>query len=374
MDPAIAAPGLARAGRRGAALLELALVGGGTIVLFPLAWLVRAAVGLDDAELAAGFLTFHAAFVINDPHFAVTYLLFYRRGLRELRDPATSLAQRARVLLAGVVAPVALCAWAGAAIALRSAELLGAMVQLMYLTVGWHYAKQGFGVLAVLCARRGVFLSARERVAFVAHALAGWAFAWANPSMPAARFVEKGVVYTAIARPRWLELSAGAALAATTIAVVVVLATGRRREGRSLPAGPVGAMLVTVWLWTIFSAIDPVMRYLVPALHSVQYLYFVWLVRRNEARAHEGPPTFGRPPAVRVAALAVSAIALGLALFHVGPSTLDALFVPRGKDPGPLGPTPFFAAIYVIVNVHHFLMDHAVWRRESPDARWLVAA
>ena len=55
-----------------ARLVEFLLVGGATLVLFPLAWLFRSAAGLDTSELAVGFLAFHAAHVINDPHFAVT--------------------------------------------------------------------------------------------------------------------------------------------------------------------------------------------------------------------------------------------------------------------------------------------------------------
>ena len=39
--------------------------------------------------------------------------------------------------------------------------------------------------------------------------------------------------------------------------------------------------------------------------------------------------------------------------------------------PDPLGETPYVAAFYVFVNVHHYFMDHVVWRRENPDTRWL---
>jgi hypothetical protein len=359
---------------RASRAVEALLLGGGTLVLFPLAWALRRAIGRGDAELAAGFLTFHLAFVLNDPHFSVTYLLFYRRALRDLRDARVAPAQRARLAIAGFVGPIVLAAWAGVALARHDAELLGGLVQRMYALVGWHYAKQGFGVLAVACARRGVTLSRAERWAFVVHAYAAWVFAWANPSMPAGAFEERGVVYHAIARPRALELAAGAVLAATTIAVVAVVATAKRREGRHLPAAPLVAVLVTIWLWTIFTAVDPVMRYLVPALHSTQYLYFVWLWRRNEARAHEGPPHFGRPAAVRVGALAASALALAWLLFHGAPGVLDAILAPRGRAvlASPLGPAPFAAAFYVVVNVHHYLMDHALWRRDNPDTRWLV--
>src|SRR5436189_6454391 len=61
-----------------AGLAEFALAGGITPLLFPLSFCLRSIAGLDAAELAVGYLAFHAAFIINDPHFSVTYLLFYK--------------------------------------------------------------------------------------------------------------------------------------------------------------------------------------------------------------------------------------------------------------------------------------------------------
>jgi hypothetical protein len=156
-----------------------------------------------------------------------------------------------------------------------------------------------------------------------------------------------------------------------------VLAAKWARERRMLPVGPLGVMLVTVWTWSIYSSIDPLMRYVIPALHSIQYLYFVALMRRNEARASEGPPTFGPPATVRLGALALTALGLGWVLFHGAPALLDAVLVSRprhGAAPDALGETPFFAAIFVIVNVHHYFMDSVIWRRENPETRWLVEA
>ncbi len=349
-------------------VVEWLLVGGATLFLYPLSLLLRALLGLDPAELAVGFLTFHLAYVLNDPHFCVTYLLFYRRAPRV----DVGRAQRARWWLAGAVTPIALVAWAVFSLATRSAQTLGWMVQLMFLLVGLHYVKQGFGVMTVLSLRRGVVLAVRERLALLAHAYAGWAFAWANPAMAAGEFEEKGVVYWAPAHPRWLELVTGALFAVSAIVLLVVLFA--RKGPKPLPLVPLSGFLVTVWAWTIFSALDPLVRYVIPALHSAQYVYFVWLLRRNEAAAEEGPPSFGRPVAVRIGLLAVGALLLGWFLLRGAPSFLDALLVPRpkrGVDPGPFGETPFFAAFYVIVNIHHFAMDAVLWRRENPDMRWL---
>ena len=133
--------------------------------------------------------------------------------------------------------------------------------------------------------------------------------------------------------------------------------------------------MITIWSWTVYSSIDPLIRYVIPALHSIQYLYFVWLMKRNEARAREGPPTFGRPVAVRLGFLAVSALALGVAPLPRcagATSTASSWRVRvRGAEPDALGETPFFAAFFVFVNIHHYFMDHVIWRRENPDTRYL---
>lgn len=350
------------------------MVGGLTFVLFPLAWLFRAAVGLDASELAVGFTMFHLAYVLNDPHFTVTYFLFYRDVRRRTFDRSYSPAQRTRYIASGFVVPAVLVLWAGFALSLRSAEALGWMVQLMFLLVGWHYAKQGFGVFTVLSARRGISFDARERTVVLAHCFAAWAFAWANPSAPSGEYEEKGVVYRALAHPRWLEVATGVVLVATTLMLAGVLVVRWRRDRRLLPIAPLACFLVTIWWWTIFSSADPFVRYMIPALHSLQYFYFVWLMRRNEARQTEGPPNFGRPVAIRLAQLGLSALVLGWLLFRGIPTFLDEAIAARFRNaPGAsgLGPTPFFATFYVVVNLHHYFMDHVIWRRENPDTRYL---
>ncbi|HTQ03461.1 MAG TPA: hypothetical protein VMI54_06375 [Polyangiaceae bacterium] len=356
-------------------LVEFLLVGGLTLVLFPLAWLAERSLGVDAAELAVGFTAFHAAFVINDPHFSVTYLLFYRNARERAFGRAFAPLQRARYVFAGVVAPLALVAWTVLAIADGSARSLGSLMELMFALVGWHYVKQGFGVLLVLAGRRGVRYGAAERRVLLFHAFAGWAFAWANPSGPSREVEEKGVVYTALAHPRWLELVTGGAFAVSTLLLAAMLVVKARREGRAPPLAPLVGFLASIWLWSIFSSVDPLMLYVVPALHSLQYLYFVWLLRRNEAREAEAPPRFGRPTRERLITLAAAAVALGAVQFHLAPALFDGarLLVPHRLPLvlADLGPTPWFAGIYAVINIHHYLMDTVIWRRENPDTRYL---
>ncbi len=355
--------------------VEFLLVGGLTLVLFPLAWLAERTVGLDAAELAVGFTTFHAAYVLNDPHFSVTYLLFYRNARERAFASALAPAQRARYWFAGVLAPLALSAWTVWAIANGSARALGTLLELMFALVGWHYVKQGFGVLLVLAGRRGVRYAANERKILLFHALSGWAFAWANPAAPSREVEEKAVVYMALAHPRALELATGAAFVVSACLLAAMLVSKARRERRPPPVAPLVGFLASIWAWSVFSSADPLMLYVVPALHSLQYLYFVWLLRRNEAREAEAAPYFGRPIQQKLLALAAAAVALGVVQFHLAPSLLDfsRLLVPRGTAStlADLGPTPWFAGVYAVINIHHYLMDTVIWRRENPETRYL---
>jgi hypothetical protein len=350
---------------------EFLLTGGATLLLLPLCWLLPRALGFERAELTVGFLTFYGAHVINDPHFAVTYLLFYRDVKARLTSPQTPRAQRLRYLFAGFVAPLALLLWGGTALATHSARSLGALTQLMFLLVGWHYVKQGFGVVTVLSARRGQSYGHGERRVLLAHCFAGWAYAWASPFDAGRSVEEKGVVYSTWMHPHWLEPMTRIAFFLSVAPLVFMLVRKWRREAK-LVLAPVFGLLCSVWLWTVYSGLDPLFMYVIPALHSLQYLYFVWLLKRNQARAHEGPPGFGRPAGVVVGAWAAAAVGLGVVLFHLLPSALDgALVDARAARSSDLGPTPYFAALFALVNLHHYFMDFVLWRRENAETQYL---
>lgn len=352
-------------------LAELLLTGGMTLLLYPLSWVFRKTAGLDAAEYAVGFTMFHAAHVINDPHFAVTYSLFYEEAKGRALGGVFSRAQRIRYVLAGFVAPAALVGWAVFALATKSAPRLGVLINLMFLLVGFHYVKQGFGLMTVLSARRGVFYSPRERLVLLSHALAGWLYAWANPADLGTVVEEKGVVFTTWARTALFERCALVALVASGLALAVMLVRKWRREGRLPIAAPLVAFLCSIWAWSIYSGIDPLVRYVNPALHSIQYLFMVRLLKGNEGAEKEGPPFFERSKKARLGLLAATALGLGFVLFHGAPQALDAILVSKKERFTDLGATPYFAAIYAVVNLHHYFMDMVIWRKENPKTRYL---
>lgn len=343
--------------------------------MLPLCWWLRRSAGLDASELAVGFLTFHAAFLINDPHFSVTYLLFYRNARNRAFGDVFNRAQRARYWVAGAVVPCALAGWAVWAIACDSAASLGLMMQLMFFLVGWHYVKQGFGILTVISARHGFRFRPRERRLLLAHCFAAWFYARANPADPGTEYLEKGVLFRSLPHPPGLEAITLALLVMSCLGLAWALGSMWRREKRLPPLAALTGFLVTIWLWVVYSSIDPLLVYLIPALHSLQYLYFVWLSQRNRALAEEGPPHFGRSVSVRLSILGASAVGLAWVFFHGAPSFLDEVLFPEAREgASPMGATPFLAAIVTLVNIHHYFMDAVIWRRENPDSRFLMDA
>jgi hypothetical protein len=99
----------------------------------------------------------------------------------------------------------------------------------------------------------------------------------------------------------------------------------------------------------------------------------VWLLKRNQGLAREGPPHFELSAKARVGIIAAGALALGFVLFHFLPQLLDGALVPRRERGTALGATPYFAAIYAFVNIHHYFMDWVIWRRENPETSYLTA-
>jgi hypothetical protein len=356
-------------------VVEFLILGGGTLLLLPLCWWCESLLGLDESELLIGLWTFHAASLINDPHFAVTYLLFYKNVKERALGRALAPAQRVRYWVVGLVLPLILAGVALVALAQSSAVVLGLLIQLMFFLVGFHYVKQGFGTLMVLSARDGVRYSRVERQLILLHCLAAWIYAWASPFDAGTKSVVQGVFYTTLAHPPGLERVALFAFALSTLALAWMLVRKRRRESRWPPLAGLCGLLVAVWSWTVFSRLDPLLAYMIPALHSLQYLYFVWLLNRNVALTEQGPPTFKGSVRLRLSVLAGAATLLGWLLLRGLPAWLDdALLLHSGSDVtgiARIGPTPYLAVFVTFVNIHHYAMDYVIWRREQPEMRHL---
>ena len=326
----------------------------------------------DDAARAALAATALAlAFVLTYPHVAHSYQLFYRGFARKAFGAASPLAPRYR--LAGIAVPAAMVVFFGFVLFTGDLALLGIAGNLTLLMSGWHYAKQGFGILMLDAARKGVRFSAGERRRLLWNTHLVWLAFWLLINDTLAPQELWGITYYLIDVPEAVR-SAMLGLVAVSALVVGYDALRKWRAEGALPFNGLVAYAATVYAWVLIGRFDPVLLLVVPLFHAVQYLSVVWRYRLNveEARLRARPPSADRGSApfrgawFGLARFAVVGALLGAAAFWGAPAAVDHL---AGYDRALFGATLFFFIGWTFVGIHHAVMDNVIWRRENPEAR-----
>ena len=262
-----------------------------------------------------------------------------------------------------------------AALGAGSAPLLGLAANFMFFTVGWHYAKQGYGILMLDAARKGVRFGAPERRRLLWNTHLVWVVNWlaANDALKAEELW--GITYYLIDVPDPLLVAMAALVAVSTLAVGRDLFVKWRSTG-ALPVNGLLAYVAAVYVWLAVSRLDPVLLLVVPFFHSLQYMAVVWRYQLNvegerlfsdSAGVRDGgwKAWLRSAPAALVRFAAVGAV-LGFAGFWAVPSSLDTF---SGYDRAVFGATLFLFIGWTFINIHHYFIDTVMWRRDNPEAR-----
>jgi len=376
-SPLVAAKAPARA--RGRYLFhpvtDFLLLGGGAAILM-LSVALFAQQGIGQPQQA--FLITALMILINQPHFAHSYQIFYRNFAAKAFGHDYPGALRRRYVFAGIIAPILLTLFLAFAVWRASIDgdtrVLSYGANLMFFLVGWHYAKQGYGILIVDSIQKGVPFSARAKSVLRFNAYACWMLAWigVNHALPKA-LAYLGITYYTLPIPQAVYHTTIAVAVGSTLATLALL-TLRWREARALPWNGVIAYVAAIYLWVVFVRINPAFLLIVPTFHSLQYLAVVWRYQLNASTKAE--PAIRRfrlaaldrllPDRVwqRFAEFALAGLVLGYVGFIAAPNSLDWAFSYRE---GVFGPTLFAFLFYIFINVHHYLLDNVMWRRGNPD-------
>ena len=373
---AIAAPTAAsRAPRRwinGPWVDFLTLGGGSFLVLGALAafW------PRDDASRAAlaGAMLL-LAHVVNHPHFAHSYQLFYREFTRKAFRDETPLAARYR--FAGIMIPAILAGFFAVALSQGSVAVLGLAANVMFFTVGWHYAKQGYGILILDAARKGVRFPTATRLWLLRNTHLVW-FTWwlvANDVLKAKQLW--GIEYYLLDVPDAVLVPMVTLAALSTAATAWRLFAACRAAG-AVPVNGLVAYAAAAYVWLFVGRLDAILLFVIPFFHSLQYMAVVWRYRLSEEadgrddRDGDGWRKWARSAPFGLAKFAVVGGILGAAGFWWAPLAADAL---SDYDRAVFGSAVFLFVAWTFINIHHYFIDNVIWRRENPDmARHLFRA
>ena len=347
----------------------LCLGGGSLIVLIPLSLFP-----LEQASLAVLVgLTLAISNVINQPHFAHSYQIFYRNfGLKAFGQNYQP-RLRARYVLAGIFVPIALIAFFAVSVASGDAELFGFGANIMLFLVGWHYVKQGYGMIIVDSVLKRQFFANSEKKVLLINSYACWISYWVLANYIVSERNYWGLEFYMFPFPSFIVYAIVGIASATTAIMLYTLAKKWLTNGKNLPVNGVIAYLMTLYMW-LFLLLDPVIVFVIPALHSLQYLVVVWRYKLNAERDRADA---GERPRLMVRGLAVPSkavlrftvfILVGIGLGYIGfwgiPLYLDSVVL---YDRETFGATLFLFMFWIFINVHHYFLDNVMWRRENPD-------
>jgi tetratricopeptide (TPR) repeat protein len=292
------------------------------------------------------------AVVFNYPHFMATVYRAYHTREHFEKYKILTLHVTLLVVLTGVLLHA-------------SYQLLPWVFTLYICWSPWHYTGQNYGLLLMLARRTGATVTTADRrwlrAAFVASYLMLIAsFETGGSSDPLILSLGLPGKFTLPAR-----LVLGAAFALFSFLGFKQLVA---RCGLRAMAAPL-TLAFTQCLWFVLPTLlelhaayqVPQTRYssgILAVLHSAQYLWITSYYQQREARA-AGQSSW------RMAGYFLTLIAGGIALFIPGPWLVSYIFR--------FDFTTSFLIFTALVNIHHFILDGAVWKlRDSRVASLLI--
>ena len=335
------------------------LLGGGSLIALALVPLMWPKAG-DNAGLVTAMLLL--ANLINHPHFAHSYQLFYRDFTSRAFGDRFPRALRQKYLFAGVGVPLLLVSFLSYAVVTGNSGLLGWLTNFMFFLVGWHYVKQGYGMLMVDAALKKNFFGTKDKNLLLWNAYAVWITSWMmiNRSFSSLQYWE--LHYFSFNIPDWLFFSSVTGMAISTCMVIPVLI--RKARSFKISGAPINGMIayvVSLYVWLL--ARHPSMLLVIPAFHSLQYLAVVWRYRRNIEASKSNDKVRRRKG---FALFVVTGFILGYAGFWYVPQWLGRHI---NYDQATFGGALFLFLFWVFINVHHYFLDNVMWRKDNPDTR-----
>jgi tetratricopeptide (TPR) repeat protein len=292
------------------------------------------------------------ALLFNYPHFMATVYRAYHTHTEFEKYRIFTLHVALLLALAGVLAHV----WF---------PLLPWIFTLYICWSPWHYTGQNFGLLMMFARRSGLAPSSAERTAIHLSFMASFlllmlSFHTGTSGDP---------LVLSLALPLKFTLPARGVLALFFVAATgwALFSLARRSSLRAILA-PL-TLAVTQFLWFLLPALlelfsgreVPQTRYssgILAVLHSAQYLWITSYYQRREARVSGDTRwSFLR--------YLVTLVAGGIALFIPGPWIVSRVFH--------LDFAASFLTFTALINIHHFLLDGALWKlRDSRVAALLL--
>ncbi len=349
--------------------MDFWLLGGASIafcMLFAIAEPLRGiAPSFEAMLLEIGAASFLLSFVVNFPHFIASYRLAYTREPGFVTNHRLELvAVPVALASTGVIGIVTAVSDTDVAF-LGSMGLLAAMAVAMFVTVGWHYVKQIYGCVRVAASFDKYSMPSWQMSVLRYGLFPLWIRALIVVGDATRQF--ENLDYEWLSSPQLLRDVANVGVAVGAVAIIGAFLGNHRLTGQT-PSMRMIVPILAIYVWWVPAARLGFPLPLVPFFHSLQYLPFVAKVEHSKAvdDNNAGGPVTGRSsePVYRVLGVYTLLVAVGFLAFWLVPSIVDAIVDSKARS----GVFAVTIAVAIFINVHHFFIDHVIWRMRD-DAK-----
>lgn len=346
--------------------LDFWLLGGASVVLWAVMsfaqWFRTDAWAVDQHFANTGALATTLALVVNHPHFMASYKLAYGRGWRFIRQFWFQLILAPLLLIAALAAAYGVLSKPSvAAPEALGRDIMGYLVILMFMTVGWHYSKQVYGCMMVYGHYDGYRMSGFQRRLVKYSLFLVWWVHYIHSNSSGTEFDFYGIRYAAFRFPEIVQILAPAVLGLSAVAVIYFVFVKNFKANGQRPGWNFLIPYVAFYVWWSPMTFQSEFYLLAtPFFHSLQYLAFVY---KTEDGRLSGNPS--RSKEIWGTAVIAGLIVAGFLSFELGPNLLDKTLQTEALFKFAF----FFVAAQVFINVHHYFIDNALWRFNDPEVK-----
>jgi hypothetical protein len=367
--------------------LDFWLLGGASLLL----WLIMSLLQHDRDHPAihpyltnTPYITASLALLINYPHFIASYKLAYFRNIQFIsKHPIELILVPISLLLLVITGYFAFNQqisggeWEHLVHHLQASGfsvgilypspfwrdfILGLMINLMFFTVGWHYTKQSFGCMMIYAHYDNYPLSKPQRLIVRYALLSVWwlSFISGNISESPAQFW--GFHYMTLDLPDFLLPLSKLLVLLGLAAIIMVLCQIYKKFGKKTsPQFLIAGVAMYVW-WLPWTRQADFYVYWIPFFHSLQYLAFVYALENNRQKQQPNSQS------IAATGLILGLITGGWLVFEYLPHTMDMINALTLH-----GIAYFFVVTTLFINIHHYFIDHVLWRMSDPYIKsWLI--
>jgi len=329
---------------------------------------------------------FILAALCNNPHFIASYKMAYTRGFRSIIHTPLQL----------IIVPIAMLALMVVAYThyndpipnvisqlLPNINLfkytnvgpliIGSLTNLMFLTVGWHYVKQAFGVTMVYASFDNFKFGKIERLVIRYSLLALWLLSFSSNNVSRTILEFSGLKYQGFNLPHF-TFATTLLICNFAIASIITLFIFKYFREDKLPSINMLIPIIAIYAWFYpTSYLYTFSAYLVPFFHCLQYLAFTYKVEKEElldsvAQNYKKPNNFYNKYIKSLSFVYISLVVIGWISFEALPKLSDYYH----HSVSVYGASFFLICALLFINIHHYFIDNVLWRFNGDNIKKLM--